>query len=75
MISYSTTSTIVPMYNETKSTTITEESDSAGGQRTVNEDDYKKEIIYKESSNEKEPITQSVTLPEISGVIVVCERC
>jgi len=74
MISYSTTSTVVPMYNETKSTTVTEETDSSGGTRTVSEDDYQKEIIYKEGNSQKEPITQSVTLPEISGVIVVCDR-
>lgn len=44
-----------------------------GGSRTISQDDYQKDIVYKEESNSKEPITSKITMPEITGVIVVCD--
>lgn len=73
MISYSSTSEIVPLYNENKSETITEEDDGDGGKRTIKEETGQKEIIYKEQSSLKEPVTSKITMPEITGVIVVCD--
>ena len=73
MVSYASTSEIIPMYNLTEDTTVTQETDSTGGQRTINESDSKKEIIYKEDSGVKQPVTQTVISPKITGVIVICE--
>lgn len=73
MISYASTSEIIPMYNLTEDTTVTQETDSTGGKRTINESDSKKEIIYKEDSGVKQPVTQTVISPKITGVIVICE--
>jgi len=45
----------------------------AGGKRTISQDDYQKDVVYKEESSKKEPITSKITMPQISGVIVVCD--
>lgn len=73
MLSYSSTSQTVPMYDESESSTVTEETDNAGGQRKVSQSDYKKNVVYKEEGSQKEPITQTIKTPEITGVIVICD--
>lgn len=73
MITYSKTSQIIPMYDEDSSTSITEEKDSGGGTRIVNETTSKKDIIYKETDGVKTPITQSVINPAIEGAIIAAE--
>lgn len=73
MITYSKTSQIIPMYDEDSSTSITEEKDSGGGTRIVNETTSKKDIIYKETDGAKTPITQSVINPAIEGAIIAAE--
>ena len=73
MITYSKTSQIIPMYDEDSSTSITEEKDSGGGTRIVNETTSKKDIIYKETDGVKTPITQSVINPAIEGAIIASE--
>ena len=47
LITYSQTSTVVPMYSETESSTITEETDSGGGTRKQESSNVNKEIILK----------------------------
>ena len=64
---------IVPMYDEDTSTSITEEQDSGGGSRTVNESTSKKDIIYEENNGVKTPITQSIINPKIEGAIVTAK--
>ena len=73
MITYSKTSETVPLYNEDSSQKDTEESDKQGGTRKVKETDTKKEIIYKEESGTKVPITQSIISPEVEGAIITAE--
>lgn len=73
MITYSKTSQIIPMYDEDSSTSITEEKDSGGGTRIVNETTSKKDIIYKETDGAKTPITQFVINPAIEGAIIAAE--
>ena len=73
MITYSKTSQIIPMYDEDSSTSITEEKESGGGTRIVNETTSKKDIIYKETDGVKTPITQSVINPAIEGAIIAAE--
>lgn len=46
LITYSKTSEIVAMYNENNSTSHTQETDSSGGSRTVEEENLKKEVIF-----------------------------
>ncbi len=74
LLTYSQTSTYVPIYNENVKSSNTTETDSAGGSRTVEENDSQKEVIYKEdSSGNKEPVTQSIISPKIEGAIITAE--
>lgn len=73
LITYSQTSQVLPMYNEDSSVSSTEETDSGGGTRTVNESSTKKDIIYEENNGVKTPITQSIINPKIEGAIITAQ--
>ena len=74
LLTYSQTSTYVPIYNENVKSSNTTETDSAGGSRTVEENDSQKEVIYKEdSSGNREPVTQSIISQKIEGAIITAE--
>lgn len=70
LITYSQTSTVVPMYSETASSTVTEETDSGGGTRKQESSNTNKEII---TDGNNEAITQTVMLPKVEGAIVMAE--
>ena len=70
LITYAETSSVEAMYNESQSTSTTEETDSNGGTRVVESSDTKKEIITDGSSL---PITKKIMLPKIEGAIVIAE--
>lgn len=70
LITYSETSVVVPMYNESQNTSSTKESDSNGGNRSIESSDSTKEVV-KDSNNE--PITEKITMPKIEGAIVLAE--
>lgn len=53
--------------------TVTTESDSAGGSRTVSENSTKEQTIYVESGNKSYPYVQKELLPTVVGVVVVAE--
>ncbi len=73
LITYSESSQTVAMYNENTKETSTEEKDEAGGTRTIKESDTQKDVIFKESNGQKEPIIQKTTMPKIEGAIVTAE--
>ena len=70
LITYSQTSTVVPIYSETQSSTVTEETDSGGGTRTQESSNVNKEVII---DGNNEAITQTVMLPKVEGAIVIAE--
>lgn len=70
LITYSQTSTVVPMYSETQSSTVTEETDSGGGTRKQESSNVNKEVI---TDGNNEAITQTVMLPKVEGAIVIAE--
>ena len=72
-INYSESSEIIPMYNENTKNSNTEETDTSGGTRTIQELDSQKEIIYEENDGEKTPITQKVVEPKIEGAIITAK--
>ena len=72
-INYSESSEVVAMYNETSKVSDTEESDTSGGTRKIQETDSQKDIIYKEENGEKTPITQKVVQPKIEGAIITAK--
>ena len=70
LITYSQTSQIVPIYNETNKNSSTQEEDSTGGTRHSLESDIKKEVVM-DSNNDI--ITESIMLPKIEGAIVIAK--
>ncbi len=70
LITYSESNQIVAMYNENKNISVTEESDSEGGTRTIESTDSNKEIILDGSNN---PVTEKVVMPKIEGAIIIAE--
>lgn len=72
-INYSESSEIIPMYNENTKTSNTEETDTSGGTRTIEESDSQKEIIYEENDGSKTPITQKIVEPKIEGAIITAK--
>lgn len=72
-INYSETSEVIAMYNENSKISNTEETDTSGGIRKIQETDLQKDIIYKEENGEKKPITQKVIQPKIEGAIITAK--
>ena len=72
-INYSESSEEVAMYNENSKTSVTEETDTAGGLRKVEETDTQKEIVYEEDGSNKTPIIQKTIEPKIEGAIITAE--
>ena len=61
------------MYNEASKNSNTEETDTQGGIRKIQEQDSQKEIIYKEENGEKMPITKKVVEPKVQGAIITAK--
>ena len=77
-INYSESSETVAMYNENSKTSITEETDTSGGIRKVEETDAmytdaQKEIVYQEDNGSKTPIVQKTIEPKIEGAIITAK--
>ena len=73
LVTYSETSEVVAMYNEKNTLNNTEETDTNGGVRKIEQTDTDKEIIYEEKNGQKTPITQKVIMPKIEGAIITAE--
>lgn len=69
LITYAETSIVNPIYNEDNEESVTEETDTGGGKRTISSKANKKEVAYSNS----EIITKSVTSPQIQGAIVIAK--
>lgn len=70
LITYSETSSVVPIYNINSSTSTTEENDTSGGKRVVQTENSQKEVIIDSNSN---IITEKVLKPQIEGVIITAK--
>lgn len=73
LLTYSQSSQSIPLYNEDSSTSNTEEKDTSGGTRVINQNNSKKEVIYQEINGEKVPVTQSTINPKIEGAVVLAK--
>lgn len=73
LLNYSESSEVVAMYNETSRISNTEETDTEGGRRTIQETDTQKDIIYQEDDGQKTPITQKIVQPKIEGAIITAK--
>lgn len=72
-INFSESSETVAMYNENQKTSQTEETDTSGGTRVIEENDTQKEVIYQEDNGKKVPITQKLVSPKIEGAIITAK--
>lgn len=70
MITYTKGSEIVPMQNVNSKVSTTQETDSDGGTRTIEETDTTREIIYTDGTKVE---TQTVVNPIVRGAIVIAE--
>ena len=72
-VNYSESSETVAMYNENSKVSSTEETDTSGGKRVIEQTDTQKDIVYKEEGGEKTPITQKIIQPKIEGAIITAQ--
>lgn len=72
-INYSESSEVVAMYNQNSKSSSTEETDTSGGIRKIEETDTQKDIVYQENNGEKIPITQKIIQPKIEGAIITAK--
>lgn len=70
LLTYSESSSIVPIYNTSQSTSTTEEKDTSGGTRTITSEDNKKDVITDSSSN---IVTEKQIMPKIEGAIITAQ--
>lgn len=66
LLTYNETEELIPVYNETDKKSTTNEVDSEGGTRVVEEVDTSKEVVYQN----EEIITQKKVIPKIEGAII-----
>lgn len=70
MITYSQSSEIIPLQNETIKTSTIQEQDADGGKRETQETDKSTEIVYSANNT---PETKTIVNPVIKGAIVIAE--
>lgn len=74
LITYSESSQVVPLYDETTSETSTEETDTSGGKRVTTDTSKQKQAIMQENTGgQKGVITQKTVSPKIEGAIIIAE--
>ena len=66
LITYNETKEIIPVYNNSDKKSVTSETDSKGGLRTIEESDISQEVIYQND----EIIVQKTISPIIEGAII-----
>lgn len=70
LITYSESSSIVPIYNESENKSKTEEKDQSGGTRISETTDIKKDIITDSTST---IITEKKLMPKVEGAVVIAK--
>ena len=66
LITYNETEEIIPVYNKSDKKSVTSETDSKGGLRTIEQTDTSAEVIYQND----EIIVQKTVSPKIEGAII-----
>ena len=70
LVTYSQTSSVIPVYSENENSSVTEETDSGGGTRKQESTSVNKEVVV---DGENNAITKTVLLPKVEGAIVIAE--
>ena len=69
---YSESSSVVAVYNETKSESTTQENDGSSN-KDVKQTESKKEVAYTDENGKNTPITEKVIMPVIEGAIITAQ--
>ena len=72
-VNYSESSEVVAMFDENSSTSTTEETDTEGGTRKIEQTETNKNVIYEENDGKKTPITKKTIKPKIEGAIITAK--
>ena len=70
MVTYSESSSIVPVYNVNLSTSTIEEKDTSGGVRTTETENNQKDVVTDENAN---IVTEKTIMPKVEGAIITAE--
>lgn len=73
MLTYTESTQIVPVYNKNEKTSNTDETDSGGGTRKIEESDVSQEVVYQDENGENVIATQKTVSPKIEGAIITAE--
>ena len=73
MLTYTESTQIVPVYNKNEKTSNTDETDSGGGTRKIEESDVSQEVVYQNENGENVIATQKKVSPKIEGAIITAE--
>ena len=72
-VNYSESTSSIPLYDESTTTSTTTEGDSSGGTRNTVETENQKEVVFTEKSGIKDPVIQKTLMPIIEGAIITAE--
>jgi len=74
LVTYSSGREIVPYSDIKKNDELTDEKDSNGGTRKIDQSSYESQIAYEDSGNGvQKPIILKELMPEVKGVVVVAD--
>ncbi len=74
LVTYVSGKEIVPYSDIKRSDNVTDEKDSTGGTRKLDQSSYESQIAYEDEGNgDKRPIIVKELLPEVKGVVVVAD--
>jgi len=74
MITYASGKEIVPAVDTKKTENETQEKDSGGGTRHLNQNDYESRVIYEEDQGGvKRPVIIKEIQPQVKGVVIVAD--
>lgn len=70
LLTYTESSTVIPIYNVNSSVSTVEEQDTSGGSRITETEDLQKDVVTDSNSN---IITEKIVLPSVEGAIITAE--
>lgn len=70
LITYSESSSLVPVYNVNLSTSTVEEKDTSGGVRTTETENNQKEVV---TDGDSKVVTEKTIMPKVEGAIVTAQ--
>jgi stage III sporulation protein AG len=73
LLTYSQTKEVIPIFNTTENESKTEEADTNGGTRTIEEKQVTQSVVFDETSGSKTLITSKIVSPKVVGALIVAE--